>query len=303
MQKRDFQDFINRRRVEGKNQFQSDATYLSRIGYYAFIQNIAFNALQQGIFTFLPGFDNEDTSDLSEKELEKQQAKDDRKVFNVLNGMLDTTLRGAGVWTSVASVAKNTILEYMRQQDKNAFERDNAKILLQAFNVSPPVGSKASKFYRSLETMDYEDDVITARGFDVMNEGRFQLSPAYQVLGGISAATTNVPLDRVFTEIDGLTEAFDSRNTLMQRTALALGWKSWEVGAEIEEHEAIKTTAKATRKAEGIQKRKEKAAAKRKIETDSFKSMNATKKLQYKKWKRNNKGKRLYDYLEETNKL
>jgi hypothetical protein len=31
--------------------------------------------------------------------------------------------------------------------------------------------------------------------------------------------------------------------------------------------------------------------------------MNATEKLQYKKWKRNNKGKRLYDYLEETNKL
>jgi len=260
MQKRDFQDLINRRRIEGKNQFQSDATYLSRIGYYALIQNVAFNALQQGLFTFLPGFDNNDISELSEKELKKQQEKDDRKVFNVLNGMLDTTLRGAGVWTSVASVVKNTILEYNRQQKKDAFRKDNTKVLLQAFNVSPPIGSKASKLYRSLETLDYEDDVITARGFDIMNDGRFQLSPAYQVLGGLTAATTNLPLDRVFTEIDGLTEAFDSRNTLMQRTALGLGWKNWEVGAEIEEHELIKADAKETRKIEG----KKKAAETRK---------------------------------------
>ncbi|MHA2039161.1 MAG: hypothetical protein ACW98X_22270 [Promethearchaeota archaeon] len=303
MQKRDFQDLINRRRIEGKNQFQSDATYLSRIGYYAFIQNVAFNALQQGLFTFLPGFDNEDLSELSEKEIEKNQAKDDQKVLNVLNGMVDTTLRGAGVWTSVASVIKNVGLEYYKQQQKDAFKRDNTRVLLQALNVSPPIGSKASKFYRSLETLDYEDDVITARGFGIMNDNKFQLSPAYQVLGGMTAATTNVPLDRIFTEVDGLTEAFDSRNTLMQRVALGLGWKNWEVGAEIEEHELIKADAKATRKEEGIKKRKEEAARKRKIETDAIQSMSNEEINAYTDWKTKNKGKRLYDYLQETNQL
>lgn len=260
MQKRDFQDLINRRRIEGKNQFQSDATYLSRIGYYAAIQNVAFNALQNGIFTLLPGFDDEDEAKLSEKELEKKQKKEDDKFFRVANGMLDTTLRGAGVWTSVASVAKNTILEYNKQRQKTPFQRDNTKVLLAAMNVSPPVGSKARKFYNSLETMGYEKDVIAARGFGVMNDGRFQLSPAYQVLGGMTAATTNLPLDRVFTEINGISEALDVRNTEMQRISLALGWKDWEVGAEIEEHELIKADAKATRKIEG----KKKAAATRK---------------------------------------
>lgn len=281
MQKRDFQDLVNRRRVEGKNQFQSDATYLSRIGYYAFIQNLAFNALQNGIFTILPGFDDEDEAKLSEKELEKKQKKEDNKFFRVANGMLDTTLRGAGVWTSVASVVKNTILEYYKQRQKTPFQKDNTKVLLAAMNVSPPIGSKARKFYNSLETMNYEKDVIAARGFGVMNDGRFQLSPAYQVLGGMTAATTNLPLDRVFTEINGISEAMDVRNTEMQRISLALGWKDWEVGAEIEEHELIKADAKKTRKIEG----KKKAAETRKNNKELFNKLESELTVkEYKKY-------------------
>ena len=75
---------------------------------------------------------------------------------------------------------------------------------------------------------------------------------------------TNLPLDRAVTEINALTEALDYRNTVWQRVALALGWRSWDVGAKNEEHELIKTEAKAKRKEEGKEKAKETRARKKK---------------------------------------
>lgn len=294
-QKRNVQDLINRRRIPGKTQFQSDATYLTRIAYYTAVQNLIFSTLQQGLFTLLPGFDDEEDENI-EKTTE-------RKVFDTANSMLDTTLRGSGIVGAVGSTLKNVIIEYMRQQEKDPFAKDNAKILLQALNVSPPLGSKARKFYGGFQTMDYEKDVIAARGYGMMIDGKFQLSPSYQVMGSFASAVANVPLDRVVSEVDGITEALDTRNTEYQRLMLALGWKTWQVGAEIEEHEAIKTTAKATRKAEGIEKRKKKAAEKREIEKKALSKMNPSERYRYSQWKLKNKGKRLYTYLEETNQL
>ena len=302
-QKRDFQDLINKRRIKGKNQFQSDMTYLSRITYYTAIQNLIFSTLQQGLFTLLPGFNDEEEENLTAEELEKIERKEEQKVQNVLNSMLDTTLRGSGLYGAVASTIKNVLIEYMRQQEKDPFQKDNAKILLQAINISPPIGSKARKFYNSLEAMDYERDVLEARGFGVMIDGKFQLSPAYQVLGGLTSAIANFPLDRAVAEVDAVTEALDARNSDMQRIAMALGWKAWEVGAEVEEHELINTTAKETRALEATRKRKEQAAAKRQIEFEALQNMSSTEKAEYIEWRKENKGKRLLDYLEETNKL
>jgi putative AlgH/UPF0301 family transcriptional regulator len=135
-----------------------------------------------------------------------------------------------------------------------------------------------------------------------MIDGKFQLSPAYQVLGNLSSAAINLPLDRAVTEIDAVTEALDSRNSDMQRIAMALGWKSWEVGAEIEEHELINTTAKETRALEATRKRREQAAAKRQTEIDAIKSMSQSDVQEYAIWKTKteNKGKRLLNYLEEN---
>ena len=216
--------------------------------------------------------------------------------------MLDATLRGSGLYGAVASTIKNVLIEYMRQQEKDPFQKDNAKILLQAINISPPIGSKARKFYNSLEAMDYERDVLEARGFGVMIDGKFQLSPAYQVLGNLASATINLPLDRAVAEIDAVTEALDARNSDMQRIAMALGWKAWEVGAEVEEHELINTTAKETRALEATRKRKEQAAAKRQKEIDAIQAMSQEEINAYANWKSKpeNKGKRLLDYLEEN---
>ena len=296
-QKRDFQDLINRRRIEGKNQFQSDVTYLSRIGYYAFVQNLLFSALQNGLFTLMPGFEEEDgASD------EKQQLKTEQKVTRTINSMVDTTLRGSGIYGAVTSTIKNVAMKYYEENQKSAYTKNNTKILLEAFNVAPPLGSKARKFYNALNIMDYEKDVIAERGFDITINDKFQLSPSYQVLGNLSASVANIPLDRITAEVDNVSELLDNRNSIYQRIALSLGWKGWEVGTEVEEHKLIKTKAKKERKEEGILKRKETAKRKRNIEIEANKNFTPEERGKYLQWKRNNKGKRLYDYLQQLKK-
>ena len=92
-----------------------------------------------------------------------------------------------------------------------------------ALNISPPIGSKARKINAALQTLQYEKDVMDERGFDVMIDGKFQLSPTYNMIGSLSAATLNLPLDRAVDEVNSITEALDTRNTQWQRIALGLG--------------------------------------------------------------------------------
>ena len=77
------------------------------------------------------------------------------------------------------------------------------------------------------------------------------------MVGELSSALLNIPLDRAVDEINAVTEALDSRNTSWQRLALAMGWRQWDVNARVEEHDLIKTTAKERRKKEGKIKAKE----------------------------------------------
>jgi hypothetical protein len=56
--------------------------------------------------------------------------------------------------------------------------------------------------------------------------------------------TTNLPLARAVDEINSITEAFDTRNTIMQRVALSLGWRQWDVGTENEENDRVEVLVK-----------------------------------------------------------
>ena len=90
---------------------------------------------------------------------------------------------------------------------------------------------------------------------------------------------------RVVDEVNSITEALDARNSSMQRLALGLGWKTWDVSARNEEHDLIKTEAKAKRKEEGIEKAKETRAAsaeeKKRIEKATWDSLKDADKIKY----------------------
>ncbi len=250
------QDLINRR--------GNAKTNISKILYYGFIQNLIFSTLQNAMFAFVPGFedDKEEPDFKTDKErdawLVKQGNKENKKVTRVANNMIDTILRGSGLAGAVVSTIKNVIMEYNEREDMTVLQksRANADLLIALTSISPPISSKIRKINNALDIEDFEKDVIAERGYSVMIDDRFQLSPQYDVIGNVASATLNLPLDRVFNEVNSITEALDNRNSAYQRLALGLGWKTWDVNAKIEEHDLIKTNAKSKRKVEGIEKSK-----------------------------------------------
>ena len=268
-------------------------TNISKILYYGFVQNLIFNFMQQALFALLPEFDPEDDEEKYNKLAEK-------KMNTTLNNMVDTILRGSGLTGAVASTLKNVIRRYSVEKEKG-FMADHAYTIIEAFNVSPPIGSKARKVYNAIQTNDvYEKDVIDERGLDIAIDGKFNLSPKYQVIGNLTSAFFNLPLDRAIVEINGIAEALDERNTSYQRIALALGWRTWDVNAKNEEHDLIKIEAKAARKEAG----KEKAKKTRKENADKLKALEKSIPGNvygdYLKWKKGKTIKQKIEYIEQN---
>ena len=243
-------------------------THISKIIYYGAVQNFVFSALQSALFAMLPGFDDDD-EELDEKELEKKELKEDEKILRIINSMTDSVLKGSGVKGAVLATVKNTITEYFKQEEKG-FTADHTYTILQAISLSPPIGSKARKIYSSIQSNKFSKDVLEAEGFNVMSNGRVNLSPAYSIIGSLVSGVANVPMDRLVDIISSYSEALDERNKTWQRIALALGWKTWDVGAKNEEHDLIKAEAKARRKEEGKIKAKKTRESKKKQKQDNW---------------------------------
>ena len=243
-------------------------THISKIIYYGAVQNFIFSALQSALFAMIPGFDDEeDESGLTEKQLEKkrekEQRKEDTRYLRIINSMTDSVLKGSGVKGAVIATIKNTITEYFKQREKG-WSADHAYTLGAALSLSPPIGSKYRKIYSAIQGEQFDRDVLKARGFSIMADGRINLSPAYSIIGSLISGTANVPMDRMVDIINSMAEATDTRNTIWQRIALGMGWKTWDVGAKNEEHDLIIQQAKEKRKEEGKEKAKKTREANKK---------------------------------------
>ena len=198
---------------------------VSRIIYYGALQNIIFTSLQSAIFAL--AFDNE----------EPEEDEIDEKTTRILHGTIDTLLRGSGIAGAVLSTIKNTVRKF-REEDEDPrpeFER----VLVEALQISPPIGSKARKIYSALKTYEYNRDVIPEMGkFDLEN-------PIYNIVGSVTEATVNLPLARLLRKIDNMKEVFNQDNQTWQRIALALGWDQWSLG--IDPYEEVKEAEKELR--------------------------------------------------------
>ena len=233
---------------------------ISKIIYYGAVQNLIFSTLQSALFAFIPGFGDDD------EDPEKRQARLDGKEVRVINSMIDSLLKGSGLTGAVVATVKNTIMEYIKQEEKG-FMGKHAYTMIQALGISPPMSSKARKLYSAATAKNFNKDAMV-RGASVIADGRLNLSPWYSIFGNLASATVNLPLDRVVDEVTSISEALDSRNTIWQRIALGLGWKTWDVGAKNEYHDLLETQGKSQRKIDGKAKGKETRAANKKIETD-----------------------------------
>ena len=193
-------------------------TNISKIVYYTAVQNLMFQSLQSALFRLLLD-DEEDEEELQEWKKKKQ--------IRVVNSMLDTMLRGMGVGGAVVATAKNMILKWVEQEQKGNF--DEAAVLLEFLNLSPPVGSKARKIVSAQKSWKYnKDEILHMKKFDLDN-------PIWQVIGNVTEGATNIPLARLITKMMNVKEALDSDNATWQRLFLLMGWNTWDLGVKNED--------------------------------------------------------------------
>jgi len=194
-----------------KNRRGDAKTNVSKIIYYATVQNLIFNALQQALFAF--AFDDEEPEDEEKKE----------KYVNILNSMSDSLLRGTGVAGGVMSVTKNAIIRIVRESQKDNPNYEKVGADLQ--RIAPPVSSKLSKINQAARSFKWDKDEMINGGWGLDN-------PAYLAVGNVVSATTNIPMDRGVKKINNLIKASDSELDTWERLALIGGWQDWEIGID-----------------------------------------------------------------------
>ena len=152
---------------------------ISKIMYYGLVQNLIFGTLQTGLMFALFGSDDEEDE-------KRKQSQGQR----VLNGALDTILRGTGVYGAAVVAIKNTFKEWRTQRDKPYGKRQDYKIMQEAINLSPPLGSKYRKIMNAIKTEQYNQGVGKKIGFRIEN-------PNLSIAGELVEGLTNFPMARM----------------------------------------------------------------------------------------------------------
>ena len=182
-------------------------TNISKIVYYTAVQNIIFSSLQAAMFASM--FEDDDEEAIDKKELK------------IANSMLDTMLRGVGVYGAIVATGKNIFLEAKVQAEKDRPNFTNAA--MKALDISPPISSKMRKLMSGARAFSYRSvrEKMTGYGLD---------NPAYLAVGEFASAATNIPLDRMVRKADNLRVAMDNETKLWQSIALGLGYSQWDLG-------------------------------------------------------------------------
>lgn len=188
---------------------------ISKIVYYGIAQNLIFNALQQALFAL--AFDDE----------EEKDEKKEKRYINIVNGMADSILRGAGISGAIFSVLKNVSLRLSQESEKKSPEYQDV-LVKEIAQISPPISSKLGKLRQAGRSYSWNKKEMMEKGWSIDN-------PAYLAAGQVIAATTNIPLDRAFKKIDNIRNASDSDLQAWQRIASIAGWSDWELGIKDDE--------------------------------------------------------------------
>ena len=215
--KKSFSDLYNRRiSPEYKNaknpQLQSDMSNLSRIAYYFAIQNLIFYSLQSALFMAMFDDDEDDERWLTKKE-------------RIINGSIDSVLRGSGVMGGVIATLKNMAIKWHEQREKG-YNADESAVLMEMLNVSPPLGIKARKLVNAEKTLNYNKKTIEEmETFDIDN-------PQWSAVTNYVEATTNIPLNRLYNKTQNVRESLNNQHDALERVLLFSGWSKWNLGIE-----------------------------------------------------------------------
>ena len=213
LMKRASQDIINGR--------GDPRTNWSKLIYYSFVQNFIFNALQQALFALGFGEEEED-----EKERDR--------IIKTAEGMVDSVLRGTGIYGNIVMMAKNVAVDIARRSNKP--KPEFAKAAWKLFDVMPPVDRKVTQIRQALYVFDYEMDEVRDAGVSLDN-------PATMAGARIISATANIPLDQAMRLYEQAKGVVSDETELWQKLALIMGWDAWTLNIE-EDNEGLRKLEK-----------------------------------------------------------
>ena len=221
--KKAFQDIYNRRITKpNSTQLQSDISNAARITYYFAIQNAIFYTLQTALFAMMFDDDEEDVNNLFLKKQER-----------LINGSIDSVLRGTGLYGSVIATLKNVAIAFARQRDVN-YNPDESAVVVEALNLSPVLGIKARKIVNAEKTLNYNKKVM--KEMETMDIDNPQWSAATNYIEGF----TNLPLNRIYNKTQNVRQALNNDHANWERTLMFLGWSQYNLNVTNEKMDAIK---------------------------------------------------------------
>jgi len=243
-------DIINRRITPpNTNQMQSDMSNMSRILYYGAAQNLIFYGLQTALFAVMFGLEDDDEEKRAEQVLKKKE--------RVIQGAIDTILRGSGIYGVAVSTIKNMIRKFLEQREKG-YNKDESAVLMEALNFSPVVGIRARSIVNAEKTVNYNEAVIKEMStFDIDNPMWSVVTNYVQVAG--------FPANRMYQKTLNLRNAADNQYTAFQRAMFFSGYTTWSLNlGDTQKMKEIKETVKEKKKVESREKAKIKREEKKK---------------------------------------
>ena len=233
--KKAFLDIKNRRITKpNKTQLQSDISNAARITYYFAVQNAIFYTLQTALFAMMFDDDEEDVNNLFLKKQER-----------LINGSIDSVLRGTGITGAVIATLKNTAIAFARQRDVR-YNPDESAVVVEALNFSPVIGIKARKIVNAEKTLNYNKKVIDEMSdFDIDN-------PQWSAVTNYIEGFTNLPLNRLYNKTQNVRQGFNNEHEAWERLLMFLGWSQYNLNLENKKIEQVKEKIKQDNK---IQKR------------------------------------------------
>ena len=192
-------------------------TNLSKVMYYGFVQNLMFNALQNAVFADIWDTDEDKNNPTKQKKKEIRNTR-------VVNGMLDSTLRGMGIQGAGISTLKNILLKIKSESNKSRPKYEAAA--LEVFDFIPPIDSKVRKLLSAGRSMTWDADEM--RSMSLMDPK----NPAYLAGANVISAATNFPADRIVKKVTNMQGVMTDEMEMWQRISRFAGWSEWEIGPE-----------------------------------------------------------------------
>ena len=211
--KKAFLDIKNRRITPpNSTQLQSDISNSSRIAYYFAIQNMVFYGLQSALFAAM--FDDEEDD---ERLLKKRE--------RMINGSIDSVLRGSGLVGATIATLKNMGMKFAEQR-KTTYNPDESAVIMEMFNLSPPLGIKARKIVNAERTLNYNKKTIEEMStFDIDN-------PHWSAYTNYVEGITNLPVNRLYNKTQNVRSSLDNQQSALNRVLMFLGWSKYNLGVD-----------------------------------------------------------------------